>query len=105
LRRPPWIWNTLKTFPCDPPTSFALHVERGHELRERGVEARRRNLRHRLAVDGLLGARAGDVHDRRLAAHRDRFLHAATRRSPFTVAMKLPVSSMPSRLTVLNPAA
>ena len=28
-----------------------------------------------------------------------------TRRSAFTVAMKLPVSSMPSRLTVLKPGS
>ena len=68
------------------------------------ASAGRNRVEHLLADHALLRG-ALHVHDRRLAGHRDRFLERADRRSAFTVAVKDPVSSMPSRLTVLNPGS
>ena len=54
------------------------------------------------AKHALLGG-VLDVHDRRCAGDGDRFLDGADLQSTFTVAANDPVSSMPSRLTVLKP--
>ena len=53
----------------------------------------------------LLHLRALDVDDRRLAGDGDRFARAPTFRSALIVATNVPLSSMPSRFTVLNPGS
>ena len=49
--------------------------------------------------------RALDVDDRALAGDGDRFREAADLQSALIVAVNEPVSSMPSRLNVLNPGS
>ena len=63
-----------------------------------------------IGVEHVLGQRPLRVHvlhvdHRRSPGDGDRLFDAAHRRSAFTVAVNVPVSSMPSRLTVLNPGA
>ena len=81
----------------------ALHVDRRDEMREGGILSRRRNLGDRLAADHLLVARARHVDDGRFAGDVIVSATPPTFMSAFTVAMNVPVSSIPSRLTVANP--
>ena len=49
----------------------------GHELKDVVIRARRRDRVQHIAVDDLLTSGALDIHDRRLACHRYRFLEFA----------------------------
>ena len=87
-----------------PPASLALLMPGNQRLDAGGVPrlgiARENVLAHR-----LLRLRALDVDDRRFAGDRDRFLERADFQVAIHVATKEPVSSMPSRLTVLKPGS
>ena len=108
--RPPWIVKALASRRLlVPPTSCTTGLMPAVVDSPGMRMARLRWLRpDRNRVDHLLlhhALRGGVLHvdDRRFAGHRDRFLDSADLSSALTVAVNDPVSSMPSRLTVVKP--
>ena len=76
-----------------------------HQRLNAGGASRRRDRRQHFLVDDVLHARALHVDDRRFAGDGHGLFEAPTRRSALTVATKSPLSSMPSRFTVLKPGS
>ena len=75
----------------------------GHELEHVVVRPRRGNLLKYVAVDDLRTACALHVDDGRFAEDRDGLFECADAEVNVDGAVRLPDSSTPSRLTVLNP--